>query len=244
MSKNNLLSKNNLFKCTFYLLLFLNIFFLSSIISYQITVRGEMVVVPDLFGKTLEEAKQELAKEKLVIIQSEVQLHEYLEDGKIISQDILPNSRVKINKQVKVILSSGKEKIVIPQFLGRSLQTVSNELKDIGLRKGNISHVHTSKYAAGKIIAQFPLPFEEAGKNFRISFLVSQGEKEKKYLMPDLLGKHSSSIIAKLKELEFNIGDIRYSFYPGLDTGIIINQFPHPGARIQKRNLITLEVSK
>ncbi len=41
-----------------------------------------MVVVPDLFGKTLEEAKQELAKEKLVIIQSEVQLHEYLEDGK------------------------------------------------------------------------------------------------------------------------------------------------------------------
>jgi len=217
---------------------------LSAIISYQTTIRGETVTVPDLFGKTLEEAKQELAKEKLFILQSGVQLHEYLEEGKIISQTPAPDSKVKINKRVKVVLSSGKEKIVIPQFLGRSLQAVSNELKDIGLRKGNISHVHTSKYAAGKIIAQSPLPSEEVGKNSRISFLVSQGEKEKKYLMPDLLGKHASSVIVRLKEMEFNIGDIRYSFYPGLDTGIIINQSPHPGSRIQKRNLITLEVSK
>jgi beta-lactam-binding protein with PASTA domain len=73
---------------------------------------------------------------------------------------------------------------------------------------------------------------------------VSQGEREKKFLMPDLIGKRASVVIEKLKELEFNIGHIRYSYYPGLDSGIIINQYPEPGSRIQRRNLITMEVSK
>lgn len=100
---------------SFYVLLFLNIFFLSAIVSFQITLKGEMVTLHNLVGKSLEDAKAELHDKKLSIVQSGVLLHESLERGKIINQDPPPGSKIKINKVVKVILSAGKEKVFVPQ---------------------------------------------------------------------------------------------------------------------------------
>jgi len=203
-----------------------------------------MVTIPDLTNKSLDEAREILLEKKLTVIKSGIELHKRIDKDKIIQQDPLSGSKIKINNVVKVILSAGKEKVIVPRFIGRSLQAIGPELIEAGLIKGKISHVHTSAYAAGKIISQNPSDNEEVARGSRLSFLVSQRERERKFLMPDLIGKRASVVTEKLKELEFNIGHIRYSYYPGLESGIIINQYPEPGSRIQRRNLITMEVSK
>lgn len=233
-----------IFNSLIYILIFLNIIFLSSILSYQVTLKGEMVTLPGLIGKSLEEAKNELARKKLSIAQRGVQFNNRWEKGKVIYQDPSPNSKIKINKVVKVILSAGSEKVEAPRLIGQNLQSIGEILREAGLRKGKTSQVHTSRFAAGKIIAQYPLASEEVGRNTNVSLLVSQGENEKKYLMPDLIGKRADFVIAKLKEMNFNVGDVRYAYYPRLGSGIVIKQTPPHGYRIQKRNLITLEVSK
>jgi len=227
-----------------YILILFNLLFLSAFASYRITLKGEMVTLPDLHGMSVEEAKKELTEKKLSLVQSGFQLHDRLDMGRVISQDPAADSRIKLNKVVKVIVSSGKEKTIVPLVVGRSLQAVSQELKNVGLLKGKISHVHTSRYSAGRIIAQYPLPMSEVAKNSRLSMLVSQGEREEQFLMPDLIGKFGPRVIAKLRELGFRVGDVRRSYYPGLEAGVIIKQFPPHGFRVQKRNLITLEVSK
>ena len=61
--------------------------------------------------------------------------------------------------------------------------------------------------------------------------------------MPDLIEQDSPSVHRQLKALGFQVAEIRYSYYPGREPGIIINQFPVHGYTIQKRNLITFEVS-
>lgn len=225
-------------------LAFLNLFFISAILSFQFTLRGEMVTLPNLVGETLEEAKAELEEKKIHIIQSGVRLHQRYERGKIIFQDPPANTKVKINTETRVVLSAGKEKVIVPQLLGKNLQNIRPILDKAGLREGKISHVHTPKYAAGKIIGQYPLPDEEVGRDTPVSLLVSQGQHEIRYLMPDLIGRRATSSIDQLEGMDFNVSDIRYRFYRGLEAGIIINQFPSPGSKIQKRNRITLEVSK
>lgn len=230
----------------FALLLFLslNLFFISAILSFQITLNGEMITMPDLIGKTLEEARAELEKKKIHLVQSGVRLHQRFERGKIIFQDPPENAKVKINTEARVVLSAGKEKVVVPELVGKNLQNIRPFLEEAGLREGKISHVHTPKYSAGRIIGQNPLPEEEVGRGTSVSLLVSQGQHEIRYLMPDLIGKRAESSIAQLERLDFNVSDIRYRYYHGLDSGIIINQSPAPGSKIQKRNRITLEVSK
>jgi serine/threonine-protein kinase len=238
------MSNKKIYDYLLYTLLLLILFFLSANISFQIVLKGEMVSIPDLIGRTLEEAREEMAKKRLTLVQKGEKFDSQWERGRIIFQEPSLGSRIKINKTVRVILSAGSEKVVIPDFTGKNLQNIFSLLKEAGLRKGKVAQVHTSQYAAGKIIAQQPQAFEEIGRNTPLSFLVSQGEREKRYLMPDLIGKRASRVIAQLKERDFRLGDLRYSYYPGLESGIIIKQFPPQGFRIQKRNLITMEVSK
>ncbi len=238
------MSVQNILKTALYILIFLNLFFISAIIAYQVTLRGEVVSVPDLAGKTFEEARSQLNAKKLTIAQSGIRLDERFDRGKIVFQDPPADKKIKLHQTIRVILSAGKEKVEVPRLIGRSFQMISSVLKDTGLKKGRNSHIYTNQYAAGRIIAQSPLPDESVAKGSRISLLVSEGAREQRYLMPDLIGRHAERVIAQLKDLGFRVSDLRESYYPGIESGIIIKQFPKQGYPVQKRNLITLEVSK
>ncbi len=221
-----------------------DLFLFSATISYKITLAGEMSTIPNLTGKSLGEARKILHSKKLFLSQAGIELHPKYEKGQIISQNPPAESKIKLYQTVEVVLSAGREKTVIPDIIGRTLENIDPTLKETGLNKGKISHVHTPAYAAGKIISQSPPPGEEVAVNSRLSLLVSQGDWEPRFLMPDLLGKRASVVTEQLQEMGFRIADVRRSYYPGLDSGIIINQNPQPGNRIQRRNIITLEVSK
>ena len=142
-------------------------------------------------------------------------------------------------------MSSGKEKVAVPQLVNKMEQSVNPLLTDAGLRKGTISHIFTPKHAAGRIVAQYPLAGSNVGRESRVSFLVSQGKNEDIYIMPDLLGRPVEPVIEWLENLEFRVGDTRRAKYDeNLDEGIITLQMPQQGYPIKKRTLITLEVSK
>jgi serine/threonine-protein kinase len=225
-------------------LLLISLFFFSGLVAYQVTRSGEMLTVPDFAGKTMEEARQEISGRKMSVAQSGVSLHDIYEQGRIFQQEPPADAKVKLNTTIRVLVSAGREKVIVPDLIGRTLEMISPTLQEAGVRKGKIAHVHTSRYAAGKIISQSPIAGREVGSSSRISLLVSQGERQKQYLMPDLMGKRLSLVLSQLKRLEFRVGDIRRQYYPGLESGLIINQNPKPGDRIQKNNIIRLEVSR
>jgi serine/threonine-protein kinase len=225
-------------------LLFLNVFFLTAVVSFHVTKRGETVSVPDLSGMSLEEARGALEELKLSLIQSGIELHAQYEKGQIIAQAPLPKTRSHLNTVVRVVVSAGKEKVTVPDFQGRSLQAILPSLGSTGVRKGNITHVHSSRYSAGRIIGQYPLAGQEVPVQSPINFLVSEGEEEETFLMPDLLGRQVSHARKTLGDMGFRLGPIRRSYYRGYEPGIIINQSPSQGSIIKKRNTIILEVTK
>jgi beta-lactam-binding protein with PASTA domain len=237
------MASNKFFNAFLYTELFFIILFSSAILSYRLVLKGEMVTLPDLVGKTYEEAKIELEKRKLAVDKKGEQFDSQWERGRVIFQDPSAGSKLKINKAVKVILSAGSERVTVPAFIGKNFQLLGDLLKESGLTKGKISQVHTPS-SAGKIIAQNPPPSEEVSRNSSVSLLVSQGETLEKYLMPDLIGKQAETVVAKLRELNFRVEDVRPTYYPGLNPGIVIKQFPLCGYVIQKNYPITLEVSK
>ena len=236
--------KNKIFPIAFYSLLSVNLFFLTAIISYQITIHGEQVSIPDLSGKTMEEARAFLSDKKLTVVQSGLRLHDRYEAGKIILQEPEADVRVKLYEEIHVILSAGKEKVMVPDLQNRMFQAVGPELQEIGLQRGGDSHVYSSRYAAGKIIAHSPLAGEEVPKGSRISCLVSEGSRGERYVMPDLIGKKWKDVRPNLEAMGFRITDLREIAYRFIESGIIIRQNPLQGSPVQTRNLISLEVSK
>jgi serine/threonine-protein kinase len=227
-----------------YIFLYIVLFFLAANLSSRALLRGELVKLPNLVGKNFEEARTEILKKNLSISVQSYQPDSTWEKGRIIYQDPMPGSRLRKNKVVKVVISEGSEKVDIPRVEGRSLEAATQILKDSGLRKGRISQIHTPQFSAGRILAQEPRPSVVVDRNTPVNLLISQGAWEDRFMMPDLIEKNADKVIDKLRSMDFKVSDIHYSYYPGLGPGIIIKQFPPPGFRIQKRNLITLEVSR
>ena len=227
-------------------LLFLLIVFLSSaVFSSRVIQKGEIVSVPDVTGKTLAEAERDLARKRLPLQEKGIEFNDRYERGKVISQEPPAGSKIRINRPVRVLVSGGSELIEVPALVGRSLEAASKVLGENGLERGLISQIHTGRYAAGRIIAQEPVSGGQRIKRTTpLNFLVSQGEIEPRYLMPDLIYKKAVPTMDRLKELGFRVANVRYSFYPGREPGIIIGQFPPLGSAMAKRSLITLEVSR
>ena len=238
------MAKTNIIDIPFYILAFGILFFLSAVVFSQIILRGETVSVPDLTGKGVAEARGLLEKKDLFLSQGGSEFNDQWPKGRIVRQVPAAGSKIRVTKVIQVFVSSGSEKVAVPALEGWNLQTIMPLLKDSGLFRGKLTQIHTLKSPAGKILAQRPQAEETVERNSAIGFLVSQGDREERYVMPDLIGKNAAAVIDKLKTMDFMIGDIRYTYYPGLGKGIIIKQSPSSGYRIQKRSLITLEVSR
>jgi len=226
------------------ILLILIFFSTGAVLSSQIILSDEVVYVPDITGKTVDQARAELQKRDLGMSISGNQFSEEVAKGRIITQDPAPGSRLRVNKSISVIVSSGSEAVSVPLYVGRSLEQAVSEMRQLGLARGPLSQIHNQRYPAGRIIAQTPPPETMVDRNHPLGFLVSQGEPEVGYMMPDLIGRNATKVVPWLQSNGFKVEDIRYVYYPGLEKGIIVRQNPPGGYPIQKRNPISLEVSR
>ncbi|MDD8027463.1 MAG: PASTA domain-containing protein [Acidobacteriota bacterium] len=228
----------------FRILLYFVLFFAAAVGTSRLLLRGELVTVPDLVGRTLNEARAEASRQRTSLTVQGYQFDSRFERGRVVAQEPPPKSRIKSRRAVKVTLSEGSEKVAVPKLEGRSLEWGAQSLKNAGLKRGRVSQIHSAQYAAGRIIAQFPPLEATVARGSAVNFLVSQGAWDERYIMPDLIEKDANAVLRQLRAMGFKVAEIHPSFYPGYEPGVIIKQFPTQGHRVQKRNQITLEVSK
>ncbi|MBM3293598.1 MAG: PASTA domain-containing protein [Candidatus Aminicenantes bacterium] len=220
------------------------VFFAAANAASEVILRGELVGLPDLIGRTLESARAELAAKKISLSIRDYVFDLRHERGRIVAQEPAPGSRVKPRRTIRVAVSQGSEQVVVPLCENRSFEWTVGALKTAGLRRGHLSRIHTSSHAAGRIIAQSPPAGAVVARATPVDFLVSQGEREASYIMPDLIGLRAPFVLSRLRALGFKVADVSHAYYPGLDSGLILKQSPVHGQPLLKRNEIFLEVSR
>ena len=225
-------------------LLFLILFFLSAVIFSQVLLKGEIVSVPDLAGKPVAQARSELQKKDLTLVQKGTESNDRIDKGLIVRQDPAAGSKIRITRVVQVFTSSGSGTAAVPDLAGKTLDEALSLLQADGLTKGRLTQIHTPRLAAGKVLDQRPAPGTVVERGFPVGILLSQGDLDDRYVMPDLIGLRADAVIGRLEGWGFKVADIRYVYYPGAAAGIIVNQDPPNGYRIQKRNRISIEVSR
>jgi serine/threonine-protein kinase len=236
--------KRTLYSAALSSLLFLILFFLSAVIFSQVLLKSEVVSVPDLTGKTVSQARAELLKRDLSLAQKGTEANDRLEKGLIVRQDPAPGSKIRITTVVQVTTSSGSGTAAVPALAGHSLDEALTLLQAAGLTKGKLTQVHTPRSAAGRVLDQRPAAGTVVERGFPVGILLSQGDLENRYVMPDLIGLRADGVIGRLDAWGFKVADIRYVYYPGAAAGLIVKQDPPNGFRVQKRNRISFEVSR
>jgi beta-lactam-binding protein with PASTA domain len=215
----------------------------SAILTMRSVLTAQDVVVPILVGRGLGEAFG-LAAEQSLTVKVEGKRHDSkIPAGRIAAQEPPGRSFLKSHRSVRVWLSLGPQRIVVPPVEGTSLRSARLTLEQAQVPIGRVVEVEDPA-EEGTILVQHP-PAGEAGSIAEgISLLVSRGPRNADYLMPDLIGRQADQVLDRLRAAGLKVAEVRYRTYPGVAPGIVLRQIPAAGHRVSTKGAVSLDISK
>jgi serine/threonine-protein kinase len=210
----------------------------------SLLIKGDEIPAPSLIGKTLNEAYRAASQSGVYLKKIEVNYDKNFKPLTIINQSPVAGTKIKGNSIVKIYITSEVIEVIVPDMTNYSLKEVEKILKENDLKKRFVSYIEAGSIPIDLVISQSYPAGSKIPRGTGIDFLVCRGKKEKSYLMPDIIGMRAEKVLVLFENKGFKISRITEMVYPDLDPGIVINQYPHSGHKINSKNLISLEVSK
>ncbi|HDT15645.1 MAG TPA: PASTA domain-containing protein, partial [Firmicutes bacterium] len=160
-------------------------------------------------------------------------------EGFIASQNIKPKTKIKKGRLVYVTVSKGSKMVIVPDIKGLQRTQAMLILRNSDLEQGHETKVFSSS-PENTVLAQSPPPGETVPFNYTVNILTSAGEKEKDYIMPDLAGVNIFEVYRLLRQKNLFVENLSVSTNNLVESGIILEQAPAPGYKVNKKTPITM----
>lgn len=197
--------------------------------------------VPDLSGKTLDEARTLAADNKLKVRVDERVYDDKVAAGLIVVQTPSEGEKMPDGGIIYVNLSRGKERVSVPDLEGKSQNQAMRIISDLGLRVGDITRDYNGRVDEDYVISSEPAFGAGVAKGTSISLLVSKGPKPLK--VPLLVGETADEARSDLAALGLiiNVEEVNDD---EVEVGKVISQDPAQGVPITKGDSVAVTVSK
>jgi serine/threonine-protein kinase len=216
----------------------------SALTAMRFAIRGREVSVPQLTGKTKEEAEEILKSRGLKLRVSTSRFSSDVAEGRVLEQNPPNGTRLKVDRTVKVLLSLGERRFAVPNLIGTSVRAAQLTLSQRRLTLGDTLYTHTSEGDPSTVVYQSPKAGTQEGNDPTVSIMISLGAPSEYFIMPDLIGKPAELVASRARNEGFKLGKVNYRKYPGVESGVVIQQKPQAGYRLSKSDLILLDVSQ
>lgn len=217
--------------------------FLSAIITIGLAIRGSEVAVPDISKMKAPDAAARLGGLGLQM-KIEDRVFSDLPAEAVVRQSPRAGENVKRTQRVHVLLSLGPQKITVPAVVNKSLRSARIELLQAGLQVGNVSSVHSLGIENDTVAEQNPGSQNATARSPRVNLLVSLGEPEKAYVMPELLGLTLGEAHRRLTASGLVLGQITTVVVAGQAQGGVVQQWPVHGMRVTPSSKVELQVGE
>jgi serine/threonine-protein kinase len=213
--------------------------------GFRRSIVGRSVAVPELAGKTPEEAFRIVRGVGLQLEEQEgrARYDDRIPSGRVLLQQPEAGSLAKPAQIVRVVLSLGPRELRVPDLAGLAPRAAALKLARESLELGPASWMREPGVPAG-IVAQDPEPEAPAGKGEAVRVLTNRGAPETRIVMPDLVGKDAEAAKARLEKFGFKVGSARFEAYEGVRPNTVLKQFPPAGYPLSSREVVSLTVSR
>ena len=202
----------------------------------------ESVVMIDLKGKTLDEAKTELKKLGLNVTEAGTEISDSYEKGQIIDQDVAKGDTVKTGTTIKVTVSAGSEEenakdVDVPDVTGKTAEAAMATLEDKNLTVSR-EFEFSNDVPSGQVIRQDPKAGKTVKEGTKVTIYVSQGTESIK--VTDVRGKSEADAKAALSDFDVTTTT---EHSDTVAEGNVISQSISGGQYAEKGASITIVVS-
>ena len=226
------------------LVLLFFIAFSGTLAFYNLTKPKE-VNLPSVVGLTSEEAQKQIEEAKLKYEVDKEEYNKDVEEGHIISQDPAYSEKyhsVRQGSTVKVVISKGTERAIVPKVTGMSQDDAIKALEDANLKAEVVSET-SKKVQEGYVISQEVDESTEVAAGDTIKIHVSSGTGIKQITMASVIGKTEEQAKSELEGLGFKVS-IGYEENTSKDNGIVLKQSLETGKVVDEGTTVTLTVNK
>ena len=204
---------------------------------------GKDVEVPDLTGKTYEEAEAELEELGLKIEEGNEVYSDEFEEGEIASQSPKAGMEVKKGKTIKVNISKGTGTVEVPSVIGYTTTEAKETLEAQGFHLGKVKEEESSQ-TEGTIISQDPSGGSQAEDGTTVNVVIAKKPEVKTVSVPGLLGKSIDSAERTLKDAGLSLGNVSYAYNDDYPEGQIISQSYSSGTKVNEGTSVDVKVSR
>src|SRR5256885_10230013 len=146
------------FKYFLLALMLLMVATLSGLLAMRFAIHGGEVKVPKIVGMTPEAAGALLSDRGLIMDVQDRFYSPEISEGKIMSQAPSPEAVVRRAYRVRVAVSLGPQRALIPDLIGKSRRTAEISVQRRGLAVGTVAGLHLPHGPPHQAVAQTPAP--------------------------------------------------------------------------------------
>ncbi len=201
------------------------------------------VVVPSIVKQQWEHARQSLFDLGLRLQIRERQYDEKIPRDCIISQQPLPDEKVKKGRMVVVVVSKGSQTGIVPDLRKQTERKAVIELRKQGFMIGRKKHDFSDSLDKDLVISMSPAPGTSMSREMPLDLLISDGPKPTHADTPNLIGESLVEAKQKIEDSNLKLGKIEYKSNGTLSPGTVISQSVPPGSSVPLETPINIVVS-
>lgn len=202
----------------------------------------ENVHVPDVTGKTYQQAEQILTNKNLKVTRTN-QHSATVKKGLVFLQNPAAGTDVKAKTAVGLFVSEGPSSVQVQNYVGYDRDSVANSLQGQGFKKIVWHQQESLGFPDGEIISQNPAAGTQVVPSDTVLELTySTGNPN--VTVPDLSGKTQDQANQQLKSLGLSAAFATGTYSDTVQKGNVLSQDPAPGSLMAKGSSVRLALSK
>lgn len=214
----------------------------SPILSEESSVEEDMVVMPNVTGINLEDARNTLTSMGL-LVEVEYQESATIDVGVVISTNVESGSSVRAGSVVVLQVSAGPQGIEVVDVTGISYEEAASRLTALGFTV-NKAEAYSDSVQSGLVISQSTVAGSKAPEGSVITLTVSLGKEETKVRVPNLVGLSEEDGTFEAIEVGLKIGSVSYVFNSEIPEGHICYQSFSAGTYVDQGTSMDIKVSQ
>jgi serine/threonine-protein kinase len=208
---------------------------------YVLVGPGSRIVVPSVVGASVVEANATLTPLGLRSEVIEKRFDEDIAAGKILESDPSGGGKIDVGGIVKLVISKGQERYVIPVLTGLTPDVAVKTLTTQPLKSAGILEEFNSTIPKGLVISTNPSNGQKVKRDTPVTILVSKGVEE--VALTTYVGQSGDQAQNELTNAGFNV-ESSFAYSETVAAGAVISQTPSGVVSAPKGITITLVVSK
>lgn len=225
-------------------LILLFVITIGTTIGVSNATRPKDVAIPNLVGKTVDEAKKILEENKLTYVEDESVYNTEYEAGQIISQTppFVEGRKIKQKTEVKVVVSLGTEKTKVPKLKGLTKEEAEEAADDAKIKLEYVEEI-SKTVEAGIIIKQDVDSDTEVNAGDTVKVYISIGTGIKQVVVTSVLYQDEATAKQNLEGIGLKV-TVEYDEDKTRGNGVVLKQSISSGEKVDEGSAITITVNK